>query len=61
MLEQFADARVFAIDDNKTNLELLQALLTRAGLRKLYTSNDPIDSLRGRADRQRRFVAGISW
>jgi hypothetical protein len=45
MLEQFGDARVFAIDDNKTNLELLQALLTRAGLRKLYTSNDPIDAL----------------
>ncbi len=45
MLEQFGDARVFAIDDNNTNLELLNALLTRAGLRTVYTSNDPIDAL----------------
>lgn len=45
MLKEFADARVFAIDDNNTNLELLNALLTRAGLRKVYTSNDPIDAL----------------
>jgi PleD family two-component response regulator len=40
-LERFADAHVFVIDDNATNIELLKALLLRAGVRNVSSSTDP--------------------
>ena len=38
---QYADARVFIVDDNAANVALLVAVLDRAGYRKLFTEMDP--------------------
>ena len=40
MLSRFADARVLAIDDTLSNLDLLEALLRRAGLQHIHTLAD---------------------
>jgi signal transduction histidine kinase len=40
MSERFADARLFIVDDNPTNVALLQAILTRAGYRNLFSETD---------------------
>ena len=45
MLSRFADARVFVIDDNVTNVAILEGLLSHAGLRAVYTATDPRDAL----------------
>jgi EAL domain-containing protein (putative c-di-GMP-specific phosphodiesterase class I)/AmiR/NasT family two-component response regulator len=45
VLERFADALVFVIDDNATNIELLKALLLRAGVRNVSSSTDPREAL----------------
>jgi EAL domain-containing protein (putative c-di-GMP-specific phosphodiesterase class I)/AmiR/NasT family two-component response regulator len=45
-LERFSDAHVFVIDDNPTNIELLRALLLRAGLRAVSSSTDPREAVR---------------
>jgi EAL domain-containing protein (putative c-di-GMP-specific phosphodiesterase class I)/AmiR/NasT family two-component response regulator len=44
-LERFADAHVFVIDDNATNIELLKALLLRAGVRTVSSATDPREAL----------------
>jgi CheY-like chemotaxis protein len=44
-LERFADAHVFVIDDNATNIELLKALLLQAGVRTVSSSTDPREAL----------------
>ena len=38
---QYADARVFVVDDNAANVALLAAVLDRAGYRNLFTEMDP--------------------
>lgn len=38
--ERFADARLFIVDDNSTNVALLRAILSRAGFRNLYSETD---------------------
>jgi EAL domain-containing protein (putative c-di-GMP-specific phosphodiesterase class I)/AmiR/NasT family two-component response regulator len=45
-LERFADAHVFVIDDNATNIELLKALLLRAGVRTVSSATDPREALK---------------
>ena len=35
-----AEARVFVIDDHPSNVALLQAVLTRAGMRRIFTETD---------------------
>ena len=45
-LERFADAHVFVIDDNATNIELLKALLLNAGVRTVSSSTDPREALK---------------
>jgi EAL domain-containing protein (putative c-di-GMP-specific phosphodiesterase class I)/AmiR/NasT family two-component response regulator len=44
-LERFADAHVFIIDDNATNIELLKALLLHAGVRTVSSATDPREAL----------------
>jgi EAL domain-containing protein (putative c-di-GMP-specific phosphodiesterase class I)/FixJ family two-component response regulator len=44
-LSRFADARVLVVDDNATNITLLQGLLRRAGLQTVHTATDPRDAL----------------
>ena len=44
-LSRFADAHVFIIDDNTTNVALLEQLLRRAGLRSVHTATDPREAL----------------
>jgi len=41
MLARFAGARVFVVDDNPSNVALLRAVLTRAGIRQVFTDTDP--------------------
>ena len=41
MLSRFSDARVLAVDDTPANLELLKAVLRRAGLPDVQTVTDP--------------------
>lgn len=41
LLEPFAAASVFLIDDTPANLDLLHAVLSRAGLRNLHVFSDP--------------------
>jgi signal transduction histidine kinase len=36
-----AEARVFVVDDHPSNVALLKAVLTRAGLRQIFTETDP--------------------
>ena len=38
--ERYADARLFIVDDNPTNVALLRAILTRAGYRNLFSETD---------------------
>jgi EAL domain-containing protein (putative c-di-GMP-specific phosphodiesterase class I) len=45
ILGRFADSQVLVIDDNPSNVALLRALLTRAGLRAVHTATDPRDAL----------------
>jgi len=40
MLDRFADARLFIVDDNPPNVALLQAVLTRGGFRHIFTETD---------------------
>jgi signal transduction histidine kinase len=40
MDDVLAEARVFVIDDHPSNVALLQAVLTRAGLRRIFTETD---------------------
>ena len=40
MLDRFAEARLFIVDDNLTNVALLVAVLGRAGFRKVFTETD---------------------
>jgi EAL domain-containing protein (putative c-di-GMP-specific phosphodiesterase class I)/AmiR/NasT family two-component response regulator len=44
-LSRFADARVFVIDDNPTNVAILEGLLSHAGLHNVYTATDARDAL----------------
>lgn len=44
-LSRFADARVFVVDDNPTNVAILEGLLSHAGLEKIYTATDARDAL----------------
>lgn len=44
-LSRFADARVLVVDDNATNVALLEGLLRRAGLHTVYTETDPRNAL----------------
>ena len=41
MLSRFDDARVVIIDDTPANVDLLEAILRRAGLQHLHTLTDP--------------------
>lgn len=41
MINRFADARVFVVDDNPANVALLTAVLTRAGFANVATETDP--------------------
>jgi signal transduction histidine kinase len=45
MLESFAHANVLVIDDNDASVRLLQALLTRSGLRSVQAVTDPREVL----------------
>ena len=40
MLERFAAARLLIVDDNEANVALLRAVLTRAGIRNIFTETD---------------------
>src|SRR6476659_493169 len=40
LVDRFAEARVYIIDDNPSNVALLVAILQRAGFRKLFTEVD---------------------
>jgi signal transduction histidine kinase len=40
VLDLLAEARVFVIDDTPSNVDLLRAVLTRAGLRQVFTETD---------------------
>ena len=40
MLHRFAAARLFVVDDNSSNIALLQAVLTRAGIVNVFTETD---------------------
>ena len=44
-LNRFADANVLIIDDNATNVALLEQLLRRAGLRSVHPATDPREAL----------------
>jgi EAL domain-containing protein (putative c-di-GMP-specific phosphodiesterase class I)/response regulator of citrate/malate metabolism len=44
-LSRFADANVLIIDDNATNVALLEQLLRRAGLGSVHTATDPREAL----------------
>ena len=44
-LERFADASVFVVDDNPTNVALLKGVLLHAGLRTVSTATDPSEAL----------------
>lgn len=50
MLERFADAHVLVVDDNETNLQLMQRLLERAGLRDVHLAADPVAAFAGLTD-----------
>jgi EAL domain-containing protein (putative c-di-GMP-specific phosphodiesterase class I)/FixJ family two-component response regulator len=45
VLQRFSRARVFIIDDSSANVALLEAVLTRSGLRSIHSSTDPRDAL----------------
>jgi EAL domain-containing protein (putative c-di-GMP-specific phosphodiesterase class I)/FixJ family two-component response regulator len=45
VLQRFSRARVLIIDDNSANVALLEAVLTRSGLRSIHSSTDPRDAL----------------
>lgn len=45
-LERFSDAHVLVVDDNEANVQLLEALLTRSGLRHVATARDGDEALR---------------
>lgn len=46
MLGRFAAARLFIVDDNEANVALLRAVLTRAGIRSIFTETDSRQVLR---------------
>lgn len=50
MLSRFPDARIVAIDDTPANLQLIEAVLRRAGLRHIHTVQDPLVALDTIAD-----------
>jgi EAL domain-containing protein (putative c-di-GMP-specific phosphodiesterase class I)/FixJ family two-component response regulator len=46
MLQRFRDARVLVVDDSPANVQLLVALLERAGLQHVYSATDADAALR---------------
>lgn len=45
MLDRFSSARVLVVDDSAANIALVRALLTRSGLRTVYSFTDPRQAL----------------
>lgn len=45
ILEAFDDASVLLVDDTVANLDLLRALLSRAGLRRIHAFSDPREAV----------------
>jgi len=50
VLERFSLAHVLIVDDNTANIAVLEAVLSRAGLRSIHTATDPRDALARLAD-----------